>query len=91
MEYGSKEWIAAVNENYKFPAVMAFYLTNKERSILSKEIDTDYYEDDVEYSKIEPNGSFDDGEVTALLSVNLVHDAEDYYNITKDLKKKWGA
>lgn len=90
MDFGSKEWFEAVEANYKFPSIMAFYMSNKSKSISSTVINSQTENvGDIKYSKVAPCYILKNGEKVALLEVRRMHSAKQYYETAKKLKKDW--
>ena len=89
MEFGDKEWFEKLEENVKFPAIIAFYLTDIDGLISHRIIESKAFNvGDIKFSKIAPC-SLDGGQSMALLKVNRIHNSRDYYEIAKQLKEVW--
>lgn len=90
MEFGSKEWFEKVNEIYDFPVIIAFYLSNKSKSINSMVVQSKSNNvGDIKYSKVAPYTTLENGEKLALLNVKRIHSADEYYDIIKQMKEDW--
>ena len=90
MEFGSKEWLEKVESIYKFPCILAYYVSNKKGSIMNAPVDTKSENiGNIKYSKLSPSVLLEDGEKLALISVETIHNAEEYLEKAKELKSDW--
>jgi hypothetical protein len=90
MEFGSKEWFKKVETSLKFPSIMAFYVSNKSKSVNSAVVNSEAENvGNIKYSKISPYVTLDNGEKIALLEVRRVHSAKQYYETAKRLREDW--
>lgn len=87
MQFGDKEWFAAVGNMAKFPSVFAFYV-GSDKSVNSKTLDTKATNiRNIQYRSVEPPGYTDCD--MALVSVKRCLTPQEYYEECKRIRDVW--
>jgi hypothetical protein len=87
MQFGDKEWFAALESMTKFPSVFAFYV-GSDRTVNSKLLETKATNlGNIQYRSVEPPWYMDCN--MALVSVKRCKTPQDYYEECKRIRDAW--
>ncbi|BDP92870.1 hypothetical protein [Enterococcus faecium] len=90
VEFGSKEWFEELNAMISFPEKFSFYYNKKDNIIQVSVLETKGKLENTRWSTIKPSAlKFHPKDLTAVVAVKEVNDAQEYYEEVKKLKEIW--
>jgi hypothetical protein len=97
LKFGDKEWFEELERRVTFPEKFSFFYNHKHNTIHACIIDTKAqldnikWKDHIKWKDLRPSGYLFVPSGSALITVEEIQSAQQYYDVVEGLKESWEA